>query len=263
MEADKMIKAAVAAVIVLGCVVSSGNSNASNTTVDVDGVIPDPDKVSNCLAGLPAIPTLAQRGMCLGAGLVGNHAVKLDGLDVDAISDAKGAFVMHVPTNTQIRFIFPGDAMYEPTLGNESYAVAITPLIGLPAHAMGKYRGATTPAVAAAANTTADALTRQGLCILDVLKVHSPPDIENAENVILTVTELGFDVYAVGTFTTAGPINITKSNMSAAGRFAITKPGLARETTVRVQAVASGLIFAPATCAIRPGVVTFAPYAAM
>jgi hypothetical protein len=258
-----VLRAAAGVIFAIVLVVDCPYSNASGTTVEVDGVIPDPDKVSNCLAGLPANPTLAQRGRCLGAGLVGNHAVKLDVLNIEATSDAKGRFVMHVPTNNSIRFIFPGDTTYEPTLGNEVYAVGTTQLTGIPAHAMGKYEGATTPVIAIAANTTAYALTRQGLCILDVLKVHSPPDIENAENVTLTVTETGFDVYAVGGFTTTGPTNITKSNISPAGRFAITKASLSRETTIHVQAVANGLTFAPATCAIRPGVVTFAPYGAI
>jgi hypothetical protein len=127
---------------------------------------------------------------------------------------------------------------------------------------MGRYPGATTPAVAAAASTTPDALKQHGLCIVDVLSVHAPPDIENAENVTLMVNEPGIDVYAVGSFTTGGPTNITKSNLSAAGRFAIMKPGLESELTLHLQAIASGLQYAPITCALRPGFITFAPYEA-
>jgi hypothetical protein len=237
-----------------------GLSSAGGKTVEISVVVPDPDKVSNCLAELSATPTMTERGVCLGRGLVGNHVVKVEGLDVMGTSDAMGTLTISVPQESSIRFIFPGDNTYEPTLGNEFYAVGSRALMGIPAHAMGKYSGATTSAIAAAASTTADALTQQGLCIVDVLRVHVPPDIQNAENVMLTVTESGYDIYAVGKFTATGPSNITKSNMSAAGRFALTKAGLIGDTTIHMQATASGLTFAPATCALRPGFVTFAPY---
>ena len=244
-------------------VTADAGDDASGKTVEIGIVVPDPDRVSNCLAGLSATPTMIERGECLGGGLVGNHVVEIDSLELMGTSDAMGTLTINVPQHSLIRFIFPGDSMYEPTLGNESYRVGSTALMGIPAHAMGKYNGATTPAIAAAASTTADVLTRQGLCIVDVLKVHMPPDIENAENVTLIVTESGYDVYAVGKFTTTGPTNIAKSNRSAAGRFAVTKAGLTGETTIHMQATASGLTFAPTTCTLRPGFVTFAPYGTM
>jgi hypothetical protein len=229
-------------------------------TVQVGVVVPDPDRVSNCLARLSANPTMAERGQCLREGLVGKHEVIVDGLQLRGISDETGALIINVPENSSIRFIFPGDRLYAPTLGNESYAVGNTALTGIPAHAMGKYEGATTPAVAAAANTTTETLIRQGLCIVDVLKVHAPPDIENAEDVTLTIDEGGYDIYAVGRFTVAGPSNVTKSKIAAAGRFAITKVGLKGETIVHIQASAGGAAFPPTSCILRPGFVTFAPY---
>ena len=76
----------------------------------------------------------------------------------------------------------------------------------------------------------------------------------------LTVAEEGYQVYAVGKFTTAGPSNVAKSNVSAAGRFAITKGDLTGETIIHMQATTKGLAFPPATCTLRPGFVTFAPY---
>ena len=235
-------------------------ADVAGNMVQVGVVVPDPDRVSNCLASLSAKPTMAQRGKCLREGLVRNHEVSVDGLNLVGISDETGALTMNVPENSSIRFIFPGDRLYARTLGNESYDVGNTALTGIPAHAMGKYEGATTPAVAAAANTTTENLIRQGLCIVDVLKVHAPPDIENAEDVTLTITEAGYDIYAVGEFTVAGPGKVTRSKMSAAGRFAITKPDLTTETIVHIQAFAAGITFPPATCTLRPGFVTFAPY---
>src|SRR5262249_51799472 len=177
--------------------------------------------------------------------LVANHEVSTDGLNLIGISDETGALTMNVPENSSIRFIFPGDRLYAPTLGNESYDVGNTALTGIPAHAMGKYKGATTPAVAAPANTTTETLIRHGLCIIDVLKVHAPPDIENADDVTLTITESGYDIYAVGKFTVAGPTKVIKSKISAVGRFAITKTDLKSETIVHIQASAGGITFPP------------------
>ena len=106
----------------------------------------------------------------------------------------------------------------------------------------------------------AGATGRVGRHIVDVLKVHAPPDIENAEDVTLTITEDGYDIYAIGKFTVAGPTKVFKSKISAAGRFAITKTDLKSETIVHIQASAGGITFPPASCILRPGFVTFAPY---
>jgi len=241
----------------------AAQANDDRDTVTVGIVVPDPDKVSNCLASLSAVPTMAQRGNCLREGLVANHAVQLDGLRLQGRSDAAGLLTLDVPQDIEIRFVFPGDERYAPTLGNETYSVAKAPLNGIPAHAMGKYRGATTPVIAKAAGMTADALTRQGLCIVDVLKVHAPPNIQNADNVTLSVSEPGYEIYAIGKFTPDGPADVARSNMSKAGRFGITKQSLTGSSVIHIQAHSNGLRFEPASCLLRPGFVTFAPYWAM
>src|SRR6516165_271671 len=114
-----MLRRARNLILILGLVLTCASGGADDARVMISGVIPDPDKVSNCLAGLPPKPTIAQRGMCLSAGLVGNQAVKLDRSNIETTSDASGAFVMLVPSNTSIRFVLLGDETYEPTLGNE------------------------------------------------------------------------------------------------------------------------------------------------
>ena len=87
----------------------AAQANDDRDTVAVGIVVPDPDKVSNCLAGLSAVPTLAQRGNCLREGLVADHAVQLDGLRLQGRSDAAGLLTLDVPQDTEIRFVFPGD----------------------------------------------------------------------------------------------------------------------------------------------------------
>jgi len=162
-----------------------------------------------------------------------------------------------------------------PTYSQESAKVGSADISNVPAHVCTSNPYSAPVGVAAAITPviSVDLLKDQGVCMFGTNDKFVPPFVKLAPSSI-TVTEAGYDVYAITNPMMMPPTFVKQPNTDI-GIYGITKTGLTAAAKITVQATAkagshcnnadgtagtgAACTYKPLTCEVKPGFITFAP----
>jgi hypothetical protein len=250
---------ATCATLALGC----GGGTPKTTTTTVSGFTVDIDKLSQYLAMNPGAsdPGKAIAASCVPSTPV--YALYADGTQSDTVmADATCDYTVTVKENETVHMVAATNTASNVanTYSQDNTASGTMPVANIPAHVCTTNPYSAPEGVAKTAAIGFDTLLANGVCMFGTQDNFTPPFVKLTPSSI-TVTQAGWDVYALTDPTTTPPTFVKQAN-SPIGIFGIYNTSNTAETTITVNATAASPsmnTYAAFSCDVKPGFITFGP----
>jgi hypothetical protein len=248
------------------CLTLGACSKPDDETVKVSGFTLDVDLLAGLLAQHPEYydDEKTNAPVLLSQACVPNTPVFAEYDDgshsATILADAQCNYTIEVMKGHTVHLVAAQSGAVLQTFTQEDTVVGTAAVSNVPAHVCTSNPYSAPVGVAKLLGLSPDALVDQGVCMFGTNDHFNPPFVR-LNGTSVTVDEPGFEVLALTDPTTMPP-TFEKKASSPIGIFGIFKDALATDTSVTIHATSlSGpLTYATATCRVRPGFVTFAPW---
>jgi hypothetical protein len=242
---------------------SGVHPDLAGPTTTVSGFTVDIDKLSAYLAMNPTVtdPGMVIMNSCVPGTPV--YAILPDGSSsATVMADASCDFTVTVPQNVTVHMVAATNTatFVLNTYSQDNTASTTMPVANIPAHVCTSNMYSAPVGVAKTLAVGVDVVLGNGICMFGTQDNFTPPFVKLTPSSI-TVTQAGWDVYALTDPTTMPPTFVKQAN-SPIGIYGIYNASNTAKTTITVNATAaspSQNTYAPFSCDVKPGFITFGP----